>query len=616
MLEREMRDLIAEFPKELLGEDLELIGKEITIGNYRLDLLFRDRHKARLIVEVQKGTLDRNHLYKILDYYDSYKESHSPKFVECMVIANDIPSERKARLHSRGISFREIPESKFLEVKEKYRRKYTMAPFEGNEDIRVEVDEEILPDSFETTGNEQGPTSKEIQEILGQLNEEVKEIQDLEGLEAWSSYFGSGEFYAIKYRPYFDELIKPNLRHIKVYLHPWLCDYFDFMENSESLNTFKAYYYERKKILTSLLDEIRADHSILPRIFGSIISILTSSLSYNVYVPTLEIVGGILADIYHGYHRVLCIDKDFLLGINPSKGQPYYRPYNRNYLEYDNGFDFIRTMPFIVALDGKLVNDLVSPEDELFVDRTDIREAPKIEKNWEVGEHLLNFGLENKRYAINAPSEVIINSGDIKTITFLDDAPHGCLFKVKYFDDKVSVGYIIYKTEDSKRRMYERFLYTDFYIQVAFGGLLRPTYSRAGDLYALTSAIIRDFYVCEEREKFYQKRDIPVSKKKKRRAEREQKAVSPRIQYLPRFRTRYIGLNENSFREQVVRIAPHPVRGHLRRCEHPSPIQIELAKRYGIKIDPGFTFVRPYFKGEYEKKLYRSRSALKIIYSC
>jgi hypothetical protein len=35
MLEREMRDLIAEFPKELLVEDLELMGKEITIGNYR-----------------------------------------------------------------------------------------------------------------------------------------------------------------------------------------------------------------------------------------------------------------------------------------------------------------------------------------------------------------------------------------------------------------------------------------------------------------------------------------------------------------------------------------------------------------------------------------------------
>jgi len=41
MLESEMRDLIADFPTELLGEDLELIGKEVTIGNYRLDLLFK-----------------------------------------------------------------------------------------------------------------------------------------------------------------------------------------------------------------------------------------------------------------------------------------------------------------------------------------------------------------------------------------------------------------------------------------------------------------------------------------------------------------------------------------------------------------------------------------------
>ena len=70
MLEKEMRDLVAKFPNELLGEELNLIAKEVYIGNYRLDLLFRDRHGARLIVELQKGTLDRNHLYKILDYYD------------------------------------------------------------------------------------------------------------------------------------------------------------------------------------------------------------------------------------------------------------------------------------------------------------------------------------------------------------------------------------------------------------------------------------------------------------------------------------------------------------------------------------------------------------------
>jgi len=65
----------------------------------------------------------------------------------------------------------------------------------------------------------------------------------------------------------------------------------------------------------------------------------------------------------------------------------------------------------------------------------------------------------------------------------------------------------------------------------------------------------------------------------------------------------------------VVKIAPHPVVAHLRRCTHPSPIQIEIARRYGIEVPEGFTFVRPFFKGEYLKKLYKSRSALQMIYS-
>lgn len=115
LTEREMEDAIAADPQKYLQEErLELVARQYRIGSYIFDLLFRDRHGAKLIVELQRGTLDRNHTYKILDYHDEYKEQHPDEFVDLMVVANKIPRERQRRLTSYGIEFREIPESAFL----------------------------------------------------------------------------------------------------------------------------------------------------------------------------------------------------------------------------------------------------------------------------------------------------------------------------------------------------------------------------------------------------------------------------------------------------------------------------------------------------------------------
>lgn len=115
LTERDMEDAIAQNPKKYLGEDgLELIERQYRIGGYIFDLLFKDRHGAKLIVEIQKGTLDREHTYKILDYYDGFREEHPKEFIELMVLANRIPEERKKRLRSWGVEFHEIPESDFI----------------------------------------------------------------------------------------------------------------------------------------------------------------------------------------------------------------------------------------------------------------------------------------------------------------------------------------------------------------------------------------------------------------------------------------------------------------------------------------------------------------------
>ncbi len=116
LTERQMADVVVSNSGELLGEPLELLARNHWIGRYELDLLFRDRHGAHLIVELQRGALDRYHLYKVLDYYDEFKDRHKDTFVEVMIVANIISPERKERLSRRGVSYREIPEATIVRL--------------------------------------------------------------------------------------------------------------------------------------------------------------------------------------------------------------------------------------------------------------------------------------------------------------------------------------------------------------------------------------------------------------------------------------------------------------------------------------------------------------------
>lgn len=110
-----MEDHICANPEKYLEEPgLKLISRQHRIGGYIFDLLFEDRHGAKLIVELQKGTLDRVHTYKIMDYYNEYKQRHPEEFVELMVIANVVPRERRERLDSHGITWKEISVKHFM----------------------------------------------------------------------------------------------------------------------------------------------------------------------------------------------------------------------------------------------------------------------------------------------------------------------------------------------------------------------------------------------------------------------------------------------------------------------------------------------------------------------
>lgn len=138
LFESQMEDLIARNPDFFLKEEgLKLIDRQFRIGSYIFDLLFEDRHGAKLIVELQRGILDRGHCYKIFDYLDEFKSKNPLDFIDIIIVANEITSERKKMIAAKGIKFLEIPEKDFLEKLDEFQLSETKNDGKNTNEISI-----------------------------------------------------------------------------------------------------------------------------------------------------------------------------------------------------------------------------------------------------------------------------------------------------------------------------------------------------------------------------------------------------------------------------------------------------------------------------------------------
>jgi hypothetical protein len=132
----------------------------------------------------------------------------------------------------------------------------------------------------------------------------------------------------------------------------------------------------------------------------------------------------------------------------------------------------------------------------------------------------------------------------------------------------------------------------------------------AAGLKLLIAALVRDFWVVEQRERVFTERIRTP------RSDLPSHADGPRVVYLPR--VRYTGtadvsrcLSELGYESR----AAHFVAPHIRKVTHASPHQLVIASRYGLNVPPGFTFVRPHERGAGQRDtVYRSRSALSCLF--
>ena len=116
MIEREMEDLLWEHPEKFLNEPLEQFERQASSSIGRSDLIFLDRIGRLMIIEIKHGTLTRNAIPQLIDYYGMLKSRYPEKSIELVVIANYIPKERRIACEQKDIDTLEIHEKKFRDV--------------------------------------------------------------------------------------------------------------------------------------------------------------------------------------------------------------------------------------------------------------------------------------------------------------------------------------------------------------------------------------------------------------------------------------------------------------------------------------------------------------------
>jgi len=141
--------------------------------------------------------------------------------------------------------------------------------------------------------------------------------------------------------------------------------------------------------------------------------------------------------------------------------------------------------------------------------------------------------------------------------------------------------------------------------------LSKTTSNLASGVSAFLGAMIRDFWVVEERNRVFGK-SVSVRSVSQMSGDRRKKVVV----YLPRVKYLLDGRNIISAEAELdlVKRTEHFVVGHLRKAIKASDQQLLMARDHGICVPEGFTFVKPHKRGHIQaEKLYRSRSAMQCL---
>ena len=108
-----MEFAVANCPELFIEPGLTLIRRQAVINGRRPDVLFSDCLSRHLLVEIQRGRLDEDHLQRHFYYYFDYRAKYPSTHLRLMFIANRLVPQHKQFLDEHGYEFREYPEGDF-----------------------------------------------------------------------------------------------------------------------------------------------------------------------------------------------------------------------------------------------------------------------------------------------------------------------------------------------------------------------------------------------------------------------------------------------------------------------------------------------------------------------
>lgn len=133
MLERDMELAVASCPDLFIEPGLTLVRRQVVINNRRPDVLFTDKLSRHLLVEIQKGRLDEDHLQRHFYYFFDYRAKYPSTHLRLMFIANRLVPQHKEFLDEHGYEFREYPEGEFE------RRAHDCSAHDSHTDTHVQI---------------------------------------------------------------------------------------------------------------------------------------------------------------------------------------------------------------------------------------------------------------------------------------------------------------------------------------------------------------------------------------------------------------------------------------------------------------------------------------------
>lgn len=119
--EKDLEDIICKYP-ELVEEGLTFKGRQITLYGRRMDILFVDKFKRKLIIELKVGPIKDAHIGQIMSYEGMLLSDDDPS-IRVMLVGNRVPPNIQRSLDHHGIAWQEITFShlkNFLEEKQDF----------------------------------------------------------------------------------------------------------------------------------------------------------------------------------------------------------------------------------------------------------------------------------------------------------------------------------------------------------------------------------------------------------------------------------------------------------------------------------------------------------------